>query len=71
MEDILKFRQESRSRPKIVKELVDQIEAAIDDMEFKTASDVLEKLKAVLGEDNSEYKKMAGMVEDARLIEEC
>ena len=69
--DILKFRQESRSRPKIVKELVDQIEAAIDDMEFKTASDVLEKLKAVLGEDNSEYKKMAGMVEDARLIEEC
>ena len=40
-------------------------------MEFKTASDVLEKLKAVLGEDNSEYKKMAGMVEDARLIEEC
>lgn len=71
VEDVLKFRQESRSRPKIVKELVDQIETAIDDMEFKTASDVLEKLKVVLGEDNSEYKKMAGMVEDARLIEEC
>ena len=28
-------------------------------------------LKDVLGEDNSEYKKMAGCISDAKFIEEC
>lgn len=71
VEDVLRFRQESISRPKNVKSLVDQIENAIDDTDFETAFALLEKLKAVLGEDNSEYKKMAGMVADAKLIEGC
>lgn len=71
VEDVLRFRQESISRPRNVKSLVDQIENAIDDTDFEIASAVLEKLKAVLGEDNSEYKKMAGIVADAKLIEEC
>ena len=71
VEDVLRFRQESISRPKNVKSLVDQIENAIDDTDFEIAFALLEKLKAVLGEDNSEYKKMAGMVADAKLIEGC
>lgn len=71
VEDVLRFRQESISRPKNVKSLVDQIENAIDDTDFEIALALLDKLKDVLGEDNSEYKKMAGMVADAKLIEGC
>lgn len=71
VEDVLRFRQESISRPKNVKSLVDQIENAIDDTDFEIAFALLNKLKTVLGEDNSEYKKMAGMVADAKLIEGC
>lgn len=71
VEDVLRFRQESISRPKNVKALVDQIENAIDDTDFEIAFALLDKLKAVLGEENSEYKKMAGMVTDAKLIEGC
>ena len=67
--DIIHYRQESVSRPKQVKWLVDEIENAIDDLDFDAASATLEKLKAVLGEDNSEYKKMDGMISDAKLIE--
>ena len=71
VEDVLRYRQESVSRPKKVKALVDEIENAIDDVAFDKADAALERLKDVLGEDNSEYKKMAGMISDAKLIEEC
>lgn len=71
VEDVLHYRQESVSRPKKVKVLVDEIEKALDDIDFDTALSTLEKLKSVLGEDNLEYKKMAGMISDAKLIEEC
>lgn len=71
VEDVLRYRQESVSRPKKVKTLVDEIENAIDDIEFDKADAALKKLKDVLGEDNSEYKKMAGLISDAKLIEEC
>lgn len=71
VEDVLRYRQESVSRPKNVKALVDEIENAIDDIEFDKADAALERLKEVLGEDNSEYKKMAGLISDAKLIEEC
>ncbi|WP_287085136.1 AAA family ATPase [Blautia sp. LMAG:89] len=71
VEDVLRFRQESVSRPKKVKMLVDEIDNAIDDTNFDKAEDSLERLKEVLGDDNSEYKKMAGMISDAKLIEEC
>lgn len=71
VEDVLRYRQESVSRPKKVKVLVQQIENAVDDIDFDTALVLLENLKTVLGKDNSEYKKMAGIIEDAKLIEEC
>lgn len=71
VEDVLQYRQESVSRPKQVKILVDEIENAIDDIDFDKANTALGRLKDVLGEDNSEYKKMAGMISDAKLIEEC
>ena len=71
VEDVLSYRQESVSRPKKVKYLVDEIENAIDDIAFDKADAALERLKDVLGEDNLEYKKMAGMISDAKLIEEC
>ena len=71
VEDILRYRQESVSRPKKVKSLVDEIENAIEDIDFDKAEVALKALKVTLGEDNSEYKKMAGMISDAKLIEEC
>ena len=71
VEDVLSYRQESVSRPKKVKYLVDEIENAIDDIAFDKADAALERLKDVLGADNLEYKKMAGMISDAKLIEEC
>ncbi len=71
VEDVLHYRQESVSRPKNVKLLVDQIENALDDIDFDTAISALERLKSILGEDNSEYRKMAGIISDAKLIEEC
>lgn len=71
VEDVLRYRQESVSRPKNVKLLVDQIETAVDDIDFEKAEESLGKLKETLGEENSEYKKMAGIISDAKLIEEC
>ncbi len=71
VEDVLRYRQESVSRPKGVKSLVDEIETAIDDIDFDKADAALERLKSMLGDNNSEYKKMAGMISDAKLIEEC
>ena len=71
VEDVLRYRQESVSRPKKVKSLVDEIENAIEDIDFDKAEVALKALKVTLGEDNSEYKKMAGMISDAKLIEEC
>lgn len=70
VEDVLRYRQESVSRPKNVKKLVDQIDDAVEDIDFKRAEEMLKKLKDILGEDNSEYKKMAGIISDAKLIEE-
>lgn len=71
IEDVLRFCQESISRPKNVKVLVDEIENALDDDEFEEAENALEKLKEVLGEENSEYKKMENMLLDMKLIEGC
>ena len=71
VEDVLRYRQESVSRPKGVKSLVDEIETAIDDIDFDKADAALERLKNMLGDNNSEYKKMAGIISDAKLIEEC
>lgn len=71
IEDVLRFCQESMSRPKNVKVLVDEIENALDDDEFEEAENALEKLKEVLGEENSEYKKMENMLLDMKLIEGC
>jgi hypothetical protein len=68
VEDVLRFRQESVSRPKNVKALVDQINEAVDDEEFDDAGIALNKLKAILGEDNSEYKKMSSILDDAKSI---
>lgn len=68
VEDVLRYRQESVSRPKNVKVLVDQIEEAVDMENFMEAQGALEKLKDILGEDNSEYKKMFGIIEDAKMI---
>ncbi len=68
VEDVLCYRQESVSRPKKVKVPVQQIENAVDDIDFDTALVLLENLKKVLEKDNSEYKKMAGIIADAKLI---
>ena len=65
---MLCYRQESVSRPKNVKVLIDQINESVDDENFDDAEKALTQLKSILGEDNSEFKKMAGVVEDAKLI---
>lgn len=71
VEDVLQYRQESVPRPKIVQTIVDEIDEALDDDEFDIAEQALGKLKAVLGEENQEYKYLAGRVKDAKLVWEC
>lgn len=68
VEDILCYRQESTSRPKNVKTLIDQINEFVDDEKFNDAQKALGKLRDMLGEENSEFKKMAGFIEDAKMI---
>lgn len=68
VEDVLCYRQESVSRPKNVKVLIDQINEFVDDENFNNAEKALTQLKSILGEENSEFKKMAGVVADAKMI---
>ena len=68
VEDVLRFRQESVVRPKNVNALIDQINELVYDDAFDDAEIELVKLKNILGEDNTEYKKMAGIIVDAKLI---
>lgn len=68
VEDVLRYRQESASRPKNVKVLIDEINEAVEDEHFEQAENVLKQLELILGKDNSEFKKMAGIVEDAKMI---
>jgi predicted ATP-binding protein involved in virulence len=68
VEDVLRFRQESVPRPKNVKVLVDRINEAVDEEKFDDAGIALKELKSVLGEDNSEYKKMSSIIDDAKSI---
>lgn len=68
VEDVLLYRQESSARPKNVKIQIDQIENALEDEKIDDAKEALRKLEKILGESNSEYKKMAGMIEDAEMI---
>lgn len=70
VEDILLFRQESESRPIVVKEICDAIEAALDDDDIKRASVSLEQLSKLIGEDNSEYQHLCRLIEDTRMIKE-
>lgn len=68
VEDVLCYRQESVSRPKNVKMLIDQINESVEDENFYNAEKALTQLKSILGEENSEFKKMAGVVADAKMI---
>ena len=71
VEDVLYYRQESVARPKDVKVLMDQINMCLDDEDYGEAEKILVRLKKILGEENTEYKKMAGIVNDAKIIGEC
>ncbi len=71
VEDVLQYKQESVSRPKKINELINEIEESLDFDDFIKAEQLLTNLKQILGEDNSEYKKMAGLIKDAKVIMEC
>ena len=68
VEDVLCYRQESVSRPKNIKVLIDQINEYVDDENFDDAEKILVQLKDILGVDNTEFKKMSGIVEDAKMV---
>lgn len=68
VEDVLLYRQESVSRPKNIKVHMDAVEEALENDDFKKADETLGKLKDALGEDNTEYKRIAGIIDDAKLI---
>ena len=68
VEDVLCYRQESVSRPKNVKVVIEQINEFVDDENFNDAEKALVQLKNILGEENSEFKRMAGILEDAKII---
>lgn len=71
VEDILRYRQESVSRPKMINTLINEIAKALDVDDIQKADQKLERLKSILGEENSEYKNMLQSIEDAKLIMEC
>lgn len=68
VEDVLSYRQASVSRPKNIKVLIDQINEFVDNEDFNNAEKILVRLKGIMGEDNSDFKKMSGIVEDAKMI---
>lgn len=68
VEDVLLYRQESVSRPKNIKVHMDAVEEALENDDLKKADETLVKLKDALGEDNTEYKRIAGIIDDAKLI---
>lgn len=68
VEDVLLYRQESVPRPKNVKALIDKINEFVDNEMFEETENILLQLKDILGEENSEYKKIAGIVADAKMI---
>lgn len=68
VEDVLSYRQESVSRPKKIKRLIDQINEFVDKEDFDAADITLTELKNILGENNSEFKKMAGIISDTKMI---
>lgn len=70
VEDILRYRQESVSRPKMINILINEITKALDVDDIQKADQKLERLKSILGEENSEYKNMLQSIEDAKLIME-
>lgn len=47
---------------------MDAVDEALENDDFEKADEALEKLKDVLGEDNTEYKRIAGIIDDAKLI---
>lgn len=71
VEDILRYRQESVSRPKMINTVINEITKALDVDDIQKADQELERLKSILGEENSEYKNMLQSIEDAKLIMEC
>lgn len=68
VEDVLYYRQESVSRPKKIKRLIDEINELVENENFDAAEECLVQLKSILGEENSEFKKMSGIVTDAKMI---
>lgn len=68
VDDVLKFRQESVSRSKNVQMIMNEIDIAVEAEDFSVADSALVRLKKVLGEDNTEYKNMMGIIADAKLI---
>lgn len=68
VDDVLKFRQESVSRPKNIQAIINEIDEAIVEENFDKADGALVKLKEFLGKNNTEYKNMLGIVDDAKLI---
>ena len=51
--------------------LINEIVKALDVDDIQKADQELERLKSILGEENSEYKNMLQSIEDAKLIMEC
>lgn len=68
VDDVLTFRQESVSRPKNIQMIMNAIDAAVEEEDFTDAEVALAKLKDVLGENNTEYKNMLGIICDAKMI---
>jgi len=68
VDDVLVHKQESVFRPKVVQAIINKIEVALDDDDFSSADTALLELKAILGEDNTEYKHMMGIINDAKLV---
>lgn len=58
VEDVLRFRQGSHEKPENVEALVNEFEKAMNRYDYAGARMVIEEMKAVLGENHSEVKKV-------------
>lgn len=56
VQDVLNFRQGTTEKLQIIKELDEQFEEAIDQDEWKTAEDIIQKLERVLGKDHPDVR---------------
>lgn len=70
VEDVLELRQESTAKPKVIEELRDKFERAINRSDYDEANNVISMLSEMLGDNHSEVKRAKEELELNYWVEE-